>query len=66
MGLTDGVAAQIKVRELQDEIERLRAAVHSTASQGTFNERAIRKVVSFELAELIMEERTNQQTAEKL
>lgn len=36
------------------EIERLRAAIWSTASQGTYDELAIRKAVGFELAELIV------------
>lgn len=44
--------------EKQDaEIEQLRAAIRITAGQGTYNEMAIRKAVSFELAELIVAER---------
>lgn len=39
------------------EIERLTAAIRTTASQGTYDEMAIRKAVSFELAELIAEVR---------
>jgi hypothetical protein len=44
-------------RELRAEIERLMAAIRSTATEGTYDEMAIRKAVSFELAELIVEAR---------
>lgn len=47
---------RLKVSRLTAENERLRTAVRSTASQGTLNMLAIRKAVSFELAELIWDE----------
>lgn len=43
------------------EIDRLLAAIRSTATQGTFDEIAIRKAVGFELAELICDMRSHQQ-----
>lgn len=46
------------IADLHADNERLRAAIRSTATDGTYDEIAIRKVVSFELAELIVEART--------
>lgn len=41
--------------KLKSEIERLRTAICATASDGNYDEAAIRRVVSFELAEIIVE-----------
>jgi uncharacterized small protein (DUF1192 family) len=63
--------ARLEIGRLKDEIERLRtelvdwkqatetlrAANRATALDGKYNEAAIRKAVSFELAELIVAER---------
>jgi uncharacterized small protein (DUF1192 family) len=63
--------ARLEIGRLKDEIERLRtelvdwrqatetlrAAIQATALDGKYNEAAIRKAVSFELAELIVAER---------
>ena len=42
---------------LRADNERLRFAIQATASEGTYDEIAIRKAVSFELAELIVDAR---------
>jgi myosin heavy subunit len=44
----------IEIYEKEQEIERLTAAIRNTASEGTYDENAIRKAVSFDLAELIV------------
>jgi hypothetical protein len=44
--------------QLRADNEQLRKAIRSTATEGTYDESAIRKAVSFELAELIVEART--------
>ena len=58
MSLKDIAYTKISLAELEAlraEIERLMAAIQATASQGTYDEIAIRKAVSFELAELIVD-----------
>jgi hypothetical protein len=47
----------VRARKAEAEVEQLRVAIYSTASDGTYNESAIRKAVSFELAELIVDAR---------